>query len=362
MKPRDIARTRLRAQHLSSPMPGRPADIVRHLGAVQSQDYPNAKWAIAQRLTNCTDADVEEAFARGDILRTHVLRPTWHFVARDDIRWMLALTAPSVHQAMASRHRMLEIDAKLAERSHVLLAKSLEGGHHLTRAELVAALRRPRLVRDTDDPQRAVHLITRAELDAVIISGAPRGKQQTYTLFDERVPLSKPLARDEALAELALRYFASHGPATLQDFRWWSGLKISDARAALEMVQGELAEEVVDGKTYWLAEQLKRTRPVSVVQLLPNFDEYVVGYTDRSAIFDPAHAASLGARENPLFQHNIIADGQIIGTWRRSTVRGTNVVSVQTFIALSAAQRRDLATAIKNYAKYLGESVTLRED
>lgn len=185
------------------------------MGAVQSQDFAAAKWAIGLRLPESKDTEIERVFNDGEILRTHVLRPTWHFVAPEDIRWMLALTAPRVNQCISYYYRKLELDAAVFKKSNEIIIKALEGGSQLTRAKLMLKLEQAGIL--TND-LRSNHLMIRAELDAVVCSGARKGKQFTYALLEERVPPAKTLSRDEALAELSARYFTSHGAATLQDF------------------------------------------------------------------------------------------------------------------------------------------------
>ena len=224
--------------------------MVQWLGAVQAQDYAAAKWAVGLRLQGATADDIEQAATDGAILRTHVMRPTWHFVSPDDIRWLLALTAPRVHAANAYYYHAQGLDDAIFMRSNAALAKALQGGKHLTRQELVSVLKQVGVVTEN---LGFMLIIMHAELDGIVCSGARRGKQFTYALLDERVPQSRTLEHDEALAEFARRYFTSHGPATLQDFVWWSGLTVADARAALAMVTSQLMHEVVDGQTYWFS-------------------------------------------------------------------------------------------------------------
>src|SRR6185503_4235399 len=220
-------------------------DVVSWLGAVQAQVYGDAKWALGLRMRRSTDARIEAAFSEGSILRTHVMRPTWHFVAPADIRWMLALTAPRVRAAMASYSRKLELDATVLRRSQRAMVRALRGGRQLTRQELRSVLARAGV--RADGVQRLAHIVMQAELDAVICSGARRGNQFTYALLDERVPMVRARSRDDSLAELARRYFTSHGPAQLHDFAWWSGLSVGDACAGLATVERELAREAIGG-------------------------------------------------------------------------------------------------------------------
>src|SRR5713226_2242979 len=224
----DIAHRRLHNQLITRPMFEKPDDVVKWLGAVQAQDYAGAKWALGLRMQGVTDDVIEQAFADGAIIRTHVMRPTWHFVAPADIRWMLALTAPRIN---AYYNRKLELDDAVFRHSNAVLAKALQGGKQLTRSELASVLQLAGIA--ADNLLRSTYIIMRAELDGIVCSGARRGKQFTYALLDERVPQTRNLDRDEALAEFARRYFTSHGPATLQDFVWWSGLAAADAKAGL---------------------------------------------------------------------------------------------------------------------------------
>src|SRR5947207_2505805 len=231
MPPLDVCRHRLASQHLVKQTLETASEVVRLFGAVQAQDYSGAKWGIGQRTIGANDATIEKQFSDGAILRTHVLRPTWHFVVPADIRWMLALTAPRVKAAMAHYDRKLELDSPVLRRSQKVLTKALTGGKELTRTELAQALTKSGV--RADGTQRLAHLVMHAELDGLICSGARRGKQFTYALLEERVAPAKKLSRDEALVELAHRYFTTRGPATPDDFAWWSGLTRTDAKRAV---------------------------------------------------------------------------------------------------------------------------------
>jgi hypothetical protein len=354
----NIAHQRLHNQLITQRTFEKTADVVRWLGAVQSQDYAAAKWALGLRVQNSTDEIIEQAFADGAILRTHVMRPTWHFVSPADICWLLALTAPRVNAGNASWYRRLELDDALFMRSNAVLAKALQGGKQLTRAELMSVLQRAGIA--TDDLQRFTYIIMRAELDGIVCSGSRRGKQFTYALLGERAPQARTLDRDEALAELAGRYFTSHGPATLQDFVWWSGLTAADARAGLEMVTSHLMHEVIDGQTYWFSTSASPAKDLSqMVYLLPNYDEYVVGYTDRSAIFDAEHMHKLDARGNVLFQHTIVLDGRVVGTWKRTLKKEAVILTPSLFTPLNEAETRALAASAERYGAFLDRSVDM---
>ncbi|HUI89209.1 MAG TPA: winged helix DNA-binding domain-containing protein [Anaerolineales bacterium] len=350
MKLFDIPYLRLVNQHIVKSTFKKPEDVVRWLGAVQSQDYAAAKWAIAQREKNLTDSDIDQAFADGTILRTHVMRPTWHFVAPEDIRWLLALTAPRVHATNAYQYRRLELDKALFQRSNAVLTKALRDGHPLTRNELGLAFRQAGI---EIDHLRLSYIIIHAELDALICSGARRGKQFTYALLDERAPANKTSTRDEALAELTRRYLTSRGPATEEDLIWWSGLSRNDGKAGIEMVKSKFENEKIDGKVYWFPSTSCRKNPANNAFLLPNFDEYIVGYADRSAIFDSSHTQKLDARSNPLFQHTIVINGQLAGTWKRTIKKDTVMIELHPFAPLTNSERKVVTIAAQNFGRFL---------
>jgi hypothetical protein len=351
---------RLANQQLAQQQFSRSSDVVAWLGAVQSQDYAAAKWAVGQRLPVSTDAQREQAFAEGSILRTHVMRPTWHFVSPADIRWMLALTAPRVNALCAYYYRQLDLDATFFARSQKAMVKALEGGRELTRPELASVLKRAGLIK-SDAPgvdRRMGHIMMGAELAGVVCSGARRGKQFTYALLNERAPRAKALSRSEALAELSTRYFTSHGPATLQDFVWWSGLTVKDARAGLEMAKSTLVSDISGDQTYWMPAAIPPVRNGDRrAYLLPNFDEYIVGYQDRRAICDPAYTKGVDARSNVLFNHTIVLNGRIAGTWKRSLAKAHVTIEAKSFTPKKTVQAREIAAAADRYGAFLGLEV-----
>jgi hypothetical protein len=353
----DIAHQRLYNQHLVDAPFEKPDDVVRRLGAVQAQDYAAAKWAIAQRTQGVTDAAIDQAFADGAILRTHVMRPTWHFVTPADIRWMLMLTAPRVNAVNAYYYRKLELDEVTFARSNAVLIKALQGGKQLTRPELASILQQAGIA--TDNLLRLGYLIIRAELDGIVCSGALRGKQHTHALLDERAPQARTLDHDEALVELTRRYFTSHGPATVQDFVWWSGLTTAEARTGLEMAKSWLAQEVIGGQTYWLPQERPAGKnPSPTAYLLPNYDEYLVGYKDRSASLDPAQA-KLTALGNAVFNHVIVIDGRVVGTWKRTLKKETVIITPSLFTPLGQVEEQTVAEAARRYGAFLEMTVTL---
>jgi winged helix DNA-binding protein len=352
----DILRQRLHNQLLSQTKFTQPSQVVTWLGAVQSQDYAGAKWAVAQRTQGQTDAEVEQAFARGEILRTHVMRPTWHFVTPEDIRWMLELTASRVRAAMASTDRQVGLETSIFKKSNAILSRALRGNQQLTRSELGHILQKEGI---PAEGLRLGLLMLRAELDGIICSGARRGKQHTYALLDERAPQAKTLERDEALAQLAMRYFGSHGPATLQDFVWWSGLTMKDARKGMDFVKTQLTCETIDQRTYWFVLSTPKKRSSPTVHLLQNYDEYTVAYTDRTFLFDIAHNDKLDSRGNIIFQYAIVMDGLIAGTWKRKIKKNEVVINIVLFTALTSDQHQAIIAAAQGYGKFLELPVVL---
>ncbi|HLJ55578.1 MAG TPA: winged helix DNA-binding domain-containing protein [Chthonomonadaceae bacterium] len=354
----DIARLRLVSQRLVGPPIESPTEAVRWFCAVQAQEYAGAKWALALRTAASTNADIDALFAAGEILRTHVMRPTWHFVLPEDIRWLLKLTAPRVHAVSAYYYRQQDLDEALLSRSGALIGEALRGNRQLTRSELAGVLRNGGIAASGI---RLGYLMIHAELDGIICSGAPRGRQHTYALLDERAPNARSLERDEAIAELTLRYFASHGPATAQDFAWWSGLPAAGARAGIGMVVDRLTKLDCDGKTYWYMEPAAPTRvPDSSVRLLPNFDEHLVAYKDHGPTFDAELSGRRDPRDGALMANRIALNGKIAGRWRRTIKSNEALIETKTFVPLEPPAEAALEAACARYGEYVGLPVTRR--
>ena len=331
----DIPGQRLHNQKLSATEFEKPADVVRWMGAVQAQEFHAAKWALALRMREATSAAIQDAYDGGEILRTHLMRPTWHFVTPADIRWLLELTAPRVNLRTGPNYRKYEVDDAVYRKSRPVLIKALQGGKQLTRAELKAALNRAAI--DANDTVRMAHIMLRAELDGLVCSGALRGKQFTYALLEERVPVVPTISRDEALSQLTRRYFTSHGPATVQDFVWWSGLTTADARRGIAIAGDQLTTLKLAERVYWTGSLAQRPDPVSA-NLLPQFDEYNVAYKNR---------------ESPTLGPTAIVNGKIIGPWT-ATIDPTSVlIRVTPSHDLTQSQRRLLAKAADSYGSYL---------
>lgn len=353
----DVARQRLNNQFLLTRPFRAAADVVKTLGAVQAQDYVGAKWALALRMKKPADAAIEGAMTRGEIIRTHVLRPTWHFVTPADLRWMMALTGPRVSQAMRSYNTTMGLDDTTFRRSHDLIARALEGGRQLTRQELAAEIRKAGM--KVQSVQHLAHLMMQAELDMVVCSGPLRGKQFTYALVDERVPASAPLDRDEALLRLTRLYFASRSPATLQDFSWWSGLRMGDAKRGAEIAG--LRTVTIEGREYRTAGQRRARAPrTPVAHLLPNYDEYFIGHRDRSAIAERLRRSGSRLPEGSVFWNVIALDGQLVGGWKRTVARKGIVLDLRIVVRLKPNERKAIARAAGDYAAFLGPTTTVR--
>ncbi len=361
-----IAERRLRAQRLvGDPFPT-AVETVRWLGAVQSQDYAAAKWALGQRTAGVNDPDLDRLFDEGAILRTHVMRPTWHFVLPEDIRWLLELTSPRLLASLAGRHRQLELDEPTRARAIDLFAGALSGGRSLTRPELGEVLLAAHI---SPEGQRLPHLLLAAEALGTISSGPRRGKQFTFALLAERAPGARRLDREEALAELTSRYFRSHGPAQVQDFAWWSGLTVADIKKGLALAGAALQQEAVDGKSYWCDPTAPPAgKPPLVAHLLPNFDEFTVGYRDRAALlapefdFDPTFFAYYreAAPQGGILSNVVTIGGTVRGSWRRALTSGTVRVEVRLLGPLQPAELAAVERAGEQLGRFLLRKADLR--
>ncbi len=353
MKSHDILRLRLSNQQLAVPMQEDAVALVRWMGAVQAQDYAGAKWALGCRLKDASDAAIDEKIDKGEILRTHVLRPTWHFVLPEDIRWMITLTEPRITAFGAKYFRDLELDKKILNRSNRIITKALDGGDHLTKKEIGTLLEKNKI--PTND-LRLTFIMIRAELDQLVCNGARRGKQFTYALLESRAPKALRLKKDEALTALARRYFLSRGPATLKDFTWWSGLSALDARTAVESVKSLFDQEEIAGQLYLYSSSATKSSGGSGAHLLPAWDEYTVAYKDRSLVIDPEFSDRAG---HGIFNFNMLWKGQIIGAWKRTVKSDKVIVDLNYFNTPSQTVTKKISSAVNDYAKFLNKKAEL---
>jgi hypothetical protein len=352
----DVLRLRLHNQRLDKGTFARPEEVVRWFGAMQAQEFGPAKWSVGQRTVGCGDAEVSAAIADGRILRTHTLRPTWHFVARDDIRWVMTVTAPRVHQSSKGMYRQLELDEETLARAHKAIAGAIESDGHRTRAELGDALGAAGI---QAKGQRLAYIVMHAELEALICSGAPRGKQQTYALVEERAPKATILPPDEALAELTRRYYTSHGPATVKDLAKWASLTMAEVKRGLEMVGDALIGESVDGRSYWFAEPGGPLPPLPspTAHLLQLYDELFMGYFESR---DLVNIASLTT--NPAIwplMHAVLLDSRVIGNWQRTEKHNELQIEVQLNREISRDGQAAIQTAAEDFGRFVGLPVTV---
>lgn len=348
----NIARHRLYNQHIASTRFDKPSEVVEWLGAVQAQDYLGSLWALGLRMRNAIENDIEQALADRTIIRTWPMRGTLHFVAAADVRWMLELLTPRVVASNARRLKQeFDLDDAVFARSRKVFQRALQGGKQLSRNAMYQALEAAHI---SAAGSRGLHILWRLAQEGLLCFGARQGKQQTFALLDEWAPKAKRLERDEALAELARRYFTSHGPATVQDFTWWSGLAPTDALAGLEMVKRHLIQEVVGGQTYWLASTMPRSKGVSkTAYLLPAYDEYTVAYRDRSAALGPVYAERSDSGI-AILSPTMVIDGQVVGTWKRTLEKDSVVLTPSPFNSLKKADKRALGSAADQYGAFLG--------
>jgi len=338
----------LAAQRIVNPISSSAPELVSYFGCVQAEEYALTKWSLGLRLPGSTDLTIEAGFNKGDILRTHLLRPTWHFVAPADIRWMLKLTAPRVNAANAFMYRKSELDSKVFARSEKVILKALSGDKYLTRNELNAVLKKHKI---EAGGFRLSYIMMHAELEALICSGPRHGNQFTYALLDERVPATKAMDRQDALAELASRYFRSRGPATIKDFSTWSGLTVTDCKNAVKYIEETIMMEVVDGNTYYFnTETTVQKKTPDSLYLLPPYDELIMGYKERGAVM--LFRDSL--KSNPAFRHDsmIMWNGQVIGTWKRTMQPRQAHFETDVFRPLTTAQQKAFQKCVIRFSEF----------
>lgn len=345
----NIARLRLASQHIARPILDEPAAVVRRLGAVQAQDYLGALWGVGLRMRGATEASVEDAVARGAIVRTWPMRGTLHFVAAEDVRWMLSLLTPRVIAASAGRYRQLELDAKLFARAGRLAERALAGGKPLRRTSLYAIWNAAGIA---TEGARGLHIVGYLAQTGLVSFGPRDGRQPTFVLLDEWVRTARRLAGDEALTELARRYYTSHGPATVHDLAWWAGLTVAEARTATELAKPHLSSETGVGRTYWLDPTVSPA-PGAGVGLLPAWDEYTVAYRDRTDIVAPEDARRVNTGGG-ILRPVVVARGQVVGTWRRTLRRGVVAVTPELFGRPGETEARAIAAASRRYGRFLG--------
>ena len=349
---------RLLSQELARTKFKQAGDVVAWMGGIQAQDYAGAKWSIGLRLSGAAEEGIEQAIDNKNILRTWAMRGTLHFVSPADIRWLLELVASRIITNNARRYKELELDDRTFVRSNDVIAEALRDGKQLDRSALVAILERKGI---STAGQRTPYLLQKAGLDRIIYQGAMRSNNPTFLLLDESLPKTRPFKRDDALYELAFRYFRSRGPATIQDFIWWSGLSGADANAGLDAAKSELARETIDGQTYWQGRSISTTRySASTVYLLPGFDEYLLSYKDRSASMDVKRLRAL-TPANGMLPPTIVMSGIVVGTWKRTLKKDAVVIAAKPLRPFTTAESRAFGSAARRYGEFLGLPAVLAQ-
>ncbi len=349
----DIIQIRLHNQLISCAQFKRPEEVVEWFGAVQAQDYPGAKWSIALRIPGTKDEDIENTIAEKKIIRTWPIRGTLHFVSAKDIHWMLSLVEPRIITGNKTRETQLGLNEKIYKKANDILLRILKG-KSLTRDEITDKLKQSGI---KADGVKLSHILQRAGLKKNICFSVRREKQFTYTLLN--LSETKTLERDEALAELAKRYFQSHGPAALQDFIWWSGLSAGESRKAIEIIKSKLVKKILNNKIFWMSEKVQLKKSPDVY-LLPGFDEYLIGYKDRTEIINKEHFKRLNAGGGFL-SPTIIIKGRVTGTWKREFKRNKVIISIRPFNAFNKSEKKKIIKAGERYGEFINMDVEINE-
>ncbi len=324
-----IANLRLNNQLLMGSDLKTPQEVVSWMGAIQAQDFNMAKWALGVRLPLLTNKLVEDALNNGQIVRTHILRPTWHLVAGEDIHWMLGLSAPRLMSIMRGYAKAVNLTEATIEKGCDIIGQSLSQEGHLTRPQLGEALKRKGI--ELASLHQLTHLMFAAELAGIVCNGEIKNDKQTYYLLEEKIPKTEIFDRNTALERLARKYFTSHAPATLSDFVWWSGLTVTDAKAAMEMIKHDFVIETIDSQPYWINNSFaERKNSDDSLVLLPAWDEFVVSYKNRQHIVLDEHYKKV-ISINGIFKPVIVKDGQIIGMWKRVKKKGKVIAQLELF-------------------------------
>ncbi len=359
MTDQHIANMRLVSQQIVEKKFNTPAEIVDWMGAMQAQDFGMAKWAIGLRLLKATEKEIHDAIDTGKIIRTHLLRPTWHFVSATDLHWMLNLTGPKIKSGMKGRHKQLELSKKILNKANAIIEKSLAKGKDLTRKELVTELN---IAKIKTDNNRSSHIFLNAELDGIICSGKMKGMQPTYALLSERIPGKKSFDKEEALFKLATKYFQSHTPGTLQDFVWWSGLSITEAKQAISSIKNDFVSEKVNNVEYLFPiSKTSQNKFNKSIFLLPAFDEFLISYKDRSAAIISENESKAFSK-NGIFWPTIVINGKVAGTWKREIKKDKVIVTAQFFDSKNKASKSGLKKEVEKLGNFLDSKTELKHN
>lgn len=352
MKLSDLPKLRLYNQKLTQNKSEKPEDVVKYLGAIQSQDYFGAKWALALRMNKTSDKKIDVAFNKGNFLRTHALRPTWHFVAPENIKWITKLNAPQVLKIMNYYNKKLDLNDEIFKKTNSIIQKALSGKNFLTREQLQKKLEENGI---KVAGQKLGHIVAQAELDLIICSGPRIGKQFTYALIDEVAPNAKEYTREESILKLAEIFVVSRGPATIKDFAKWSGISLTESKLAFEKLKPKFKTEVLEDNKEYFYEEFSPSAishlPSAI--LTPNYDEYVSSYADQNIFSKPEHRANLAKIGNALFWNHVVLDGMIIGAYKRTFTKNNVEIEFQLFSKITAEEKNLLENSTEEYGKFL---------
>lgn len=330
-------------------------ETLRWIGALQAQDYESGLWAIGVRTQSATREDVMDAIARREILRTWSMRGTWHFVPAEDAAWMHRLMASRLMTALGNYATGYGFDEKILSRARKVIIKALTGGKALTRPALVSRISEAGIA---NREQGGNYLLRHFGNEGMLCNGVSEGKEQTFVLLDEWVPKPRVIEDEEALALIALRFFSSHGPATISDFTWWTGLNQAHAKCGIQANGQQLTRVTCDGTDYFFSPKVEPLKPEDIT-LLPAFDEHLLGYRDRVHVLEPDHAKLICPGGNGVFKPTIVSKGSVIGVWKRTETPRKAQVELLPFAKLPARLKKPLDQAAKRYAHYLGKPVAL---
>jgi hypothetical protein len=356
MTPENISVLRTLNQQITNPKFKSAKEIAGWMGALQAQDYSMSKWAFGIRLQNSTEIAINREINSGNIIRSHLLRPTWHFVSSDDIYWILELTATQIKAVVKFRDKQLGLTENIFHQCNIIIEKALRDFNHKTREELISELLKANIEVDNN---RASHILLHAEIEGIICSGKQKGSKPTYAILEEWVPKHRKTYREEALKELARRYFTSRGPATVRDFTWWSGLSSTDSKLAIELNRPQLISEIIGNQTYWFIDSGNTQIPdLNEIYLLPAYDEFIISYRDRKTSLSLTDHEKV-VSDNGIFYPTILIRGQVIGTWKRVIKNNFIVLTANLFSIVSPDLNVILSDSTIMYSKFMNKEIEL---
>jgi hypothetical protein len=355
----EISNTRLMNQRITSSNFKKPLEVVTWMGAIQAQDFLMSKWAIGMRHNLSSEEMIESAIDKGEIIRTHVLRPTWHLIPAADVRWMTQLSSGKIKSSMKSRNRELELTDDIIIRTQSIIEKSLADRSFLTREELANEFTKANI---RTDENRLSHILFSAELDGLVCNGPMKGRKITYSLLDEWIPEKREITRSEGLHELAGRYFTSRCPATIEDFIWWSNLSVTEAKIAVESIKSDFTFEQGTTGKYLLPNSFSlQKNDNNIVHLLPAYDEYLISYRDRSSSLSSVYNKKT-VSDNGIFYPVIVVNGQVAGRWKRSIQKNKVIITQDFFTPPEKEIKKQADIKAELYGRFLKKEIEINSN